>query len=77
MTFSSPSLFLSRLQAYEVPLVSCIGLGDQPLVELCLAAARLVAGDEQDRTTLGVERKSHTPLHIRSFESKLLHVRVP
>ena len=59
-----------------VPIEPLVGFADEHPVEAPRAGARLVAGDEQDRTACRVEGEGKPPFSIRRAEAHLLHVRM-
>jgi hypothetical protein len=58
----------------EVFLESSICFGDEPLIELSLADARLVARDKQNAMPLRIECKSDAPNTAIRPETKLFHI---
>ena len=59
---------------FEMLLESSICFGDKPLIELGLADARFVAGNEQNATALRVERERYAPDTAIRLETKFLHI---
>ena len=53
-----------------------IRLGDEPSVEASLADTRLVARNEKDGPTLGIEGEGNPSDAVRGIAAQFLHVRV-
>src|SRR5947199_10771466 len=70
------SSLLRRFQPFQMSGKPTIRLCDELSVEALLASAGLVAGHEQDRSSIGVEGKGGAPLAIRSLEPQFFHIGV-
>ncbi len=53
---------------------SCIGTGDQLFIEPPLINTAFIAAHQQNRSTLCIKHKSHTPYTAIAIEAQLFHI---
>lgn len=68
---------MGLIQFAQVCVIAVIGGGEQALVKPALICAALVASDQQNRLSLGIESKGQPPHLLVLRKPKFFHVGMP